>query len=263
MPDITRLQTPFEGRRVDDVDLTAPIPADTGHRLRSLLGKHSVLVFTQPGVEPEHQIRLMDCFGAVGPEAGASLPYAMISNAGDPSLVSHSRRLLFHSDAMFRAQPYYALSLYALQTPAGGAPTTFARTSTDLLPQPLIDRIRPLRGEFLTSYGGGDERYRRRDEGTDGETAAHPLVMGEPYGGTEVATVDELFLAGADGMDEGTFESLRSEVHSHLYDEANVYTHDWAPNDLVVWSNLAVQHGRPAFDGGGRRVLRRVVATAD
>jgi alpha-ketoglutarate-dependent taurine dioxygenase len=43
-----------------------------------------------------------------------------------------------------------------------------------------------------------------------------------------------------------------------LYDEANVYAHEWRVGDFVVWDNLALQHGRRANPNTVRRSLRRV-----
>ena len=45
-------------------------------------------------------------------------------------------------------------------------------------------------------------------------------------------------------------------LYAHLYDPANVYAHEWQPNDLVIWDNLTVQHARPE-PNAVPRTLRR------
>ena len=37
-----------------------------------------------------------------------------------------------------------------------------------------------------------------------------------------------------------------TQLFAILYDEANVYHHHWRQDDLVIWDNIALQHGRPA-----------------
>ena len=40
-------------------------------------------------------------------------------------------------------------------------------------------------------------------------------------------------------------------------DDAVRYEHPWEVGDLIVWDNLALQHGRRDFPNGERRSLRR------
>jgi len=47
------------------------------------------------------------------------------------------------------------------------------------------------------------------------------------------------------------------ELWSYLDDPAVRYEHRWQVGDLIVWDNLALQHGRRDFANGERRSLRR------
>ena len=49
-----------------------------------------------------------------------------------------------------------------------------------------------------------------------------------------------------------------------IYDPAHVYDHHWQQDDLILWDNIALQHGRPAFHGvaGERTLLRTTVNPA-
>ena len=53
-------------------------------------------------------------------------------------------------------------------------------------------------------------------------------------------------------------EAVLAELCARLYAADNVVSHEWRTGDLVVWDNLALQHGRPAITGPGERTLRRV-----
>jgi taurine dioxygenase len=50
-----------------------------------------------------------------------------------------------------------------------------------------------------------------------------------------------------------------SVLLKQTYRPEHVYEHWWDVGDLVVWDNLAVQHGRPDQADVPRRTLRRVV----
>jgi taurine dioxygenase len=52
--------------------------------------------------------------------------------------------------------------------------------------------------------------------------------------------------------------ALIEELFAHLYQPAHRYVHRWAPGDLVVWDNHALQHARPDVGVEEPRTLRRV-----
>ena len=54
-------------------------------------------------------------------------------------------------------------------------------------------------------------------------------------------------------------EDLLEEIFAHLYRPEGVYEHEWRNGDLIVWDNLAVQHGRPnVLLEGPARTLRKI-----
>ena len=67
-----------------------------------------------------------------------------------------------------------------------------------------------------------------------------------------------------EGMDADSSEALIQEVFSVIYSEENRFVHHWRKGDLVIWDNVAVQHGR-RFDKDDavqtRRTLRRVIVS--
>ena len=62
---------------------------------------------------------------------------------------------------------------------------------------------------------------------------------------------------GIDGLDNDESEALLEELFQHLYRPENVVEHHWRERDLVIWDNIALQHGRDEIGPSGRR-LRRV-----
>jgi taurine dioxygenase len=56
-------------------------------------------------------------------------------------------------------------------------------------------------------------------------------------------------------------EALLMRLFDHLYDPAFVLEHHWRKGDLVIWDNLAIQHGRPdVTTEGPARTLRKTFA---
>ncbi|MCU1591355.1 MAG: hypothetical protein JWP11_2611 [Frankiales bacterium] len=251
------------GVTVDGLDPRQPLADEQVAQLRGLLAKHHLLHFRLEDLDAEDHVRISSYFGKVISEHGRTEPYAMISNAGEEAIVKHSRRLLYHADAIFSETPYSTLSLYALEVPESNAPTVYARASAKRLPEQLRDRLRGLRGVFVIGWGGGDNRYNADEVGPDAIIKEQQLLLMDPLSGEEVVLVDEIFFDRIPGWDRIDIESLRSEVHAVIYAEDTTYVHPWQPGDLVVWNNLTLQHSRPAFSESGRRVLRRVITVGE
>ena len=53
-------------------------------------------------------------------------------------------------------------------------------------------------------------------------------------------------------------ERLLQECFEILYADDNTYSHQWKPHDVLIWNNLALQHGRPTLVRGGPRDFWRL-----
>ena len=74
--------------------------------------------------------------------------------------------------------------------------------------------------------------------------------------------VSELHTSHVSGLTSAKSERLVHDLFRHLHDPRALYSHHWREGDLVIWDNIALQHGRPAQEKGMqelRRTLRRVV----
>ena len=88
--------------------------------------------------------------------------------------------------------------------------------------------------------------------------AVHPLVLVHPRTGTPILYVGEMQAERVVELDEQASRDLLDELLAHLYRPEHRYDHAWAVGDVVVWDNLALQHGRGAVTDDGPRTLRRV-----
>jgi taurine dioxygenase len=89
-----------------------------------------------------------------------------------------------------------------------------------------------------------------------------PAVISHPVTGQPILNVFEMQTSRVEGLAPEQSEALLQELFGYLYAPDNVYEHAWHKGDLVIWDNIALQHGRHDQHATGRRRLRRI-AVAD
>lgn len=242
-----------------DHDLRRPLDAAGQVQLRQLFSDQHLLLFPGQWITFEEQVRVVGYLGPVlpgGPE--------WVSNVRENGLVPEGV-LLFHSDFIFTAEPSLGLSLYAVEVPADGSPTIFAdavRAAARLAPE-LRQRVegRAALNIFDLADQRGDVRLRESALGPETPLApryAHPVLLQHPKTGQELLSVNEMQTDRIIGMDGLDSEETLAALWSVLYAPENTYTHRWRVGDLLIWDNIAVQHGRPAPPRDVPRTMRRV-----
>ena len=80
--------------------------------------------------------------------------------------------------------------------------------------------------------------------------------------------VSELHTSHVSELTSAKSERLVQDLFRHLHDPRALYSHHWREGDLVIWDNIAMQHGRrfhsdtPENDASSRCTLRRVAVNA-
>jgi taurine dioxygenase len=247
------------GVELSEIDLRSPLGDDDRAELRRLFATRHLLVFPRQELDFEDQVRAVAALGPVlpgGPE--------WVSNVREHGLVPEGR-LLFHSDFIFTPEPCLGLSLYATEIPDDGSPTVFASTvrAARELPPDLRSRVsgRSALNIFDLTDQRGDVRFHEDALGPATPLSprhAHPILMRHPTTGQQVLTVNEMQTDYIVDMDREASEATLSSLRDVLYAPDNTYTHRWAVGDLVIWDNIAIQHGRPSPPRHAPRTLRRV-----
>jgi alpha-ketoglutarate-dependent taurine dioxygenase len=255
------LPAPF-GVRLDGIDLRVDHPASVRAAVRDAWLEHSlVLVRGQDLDVAEHQ-RFVEWFGPLSmvgyaPTTESSARY--ISNTRVEG-VAREGSLLKHQDFCFYDTLLPGLSLYAEEVPEVGGATIFASTKLayERLPDDLKRRIGSFHARHVydRSNDYGTQRFRIASA-PGAPTATHPVVLPHPYTGQPLLFVNELMTDSIVELDGSDSEALLEELWSYLDDDAVRYEHEWQVNDLIVWDNLSLQHGRRDFPLGQRRSLRR------
>ena len=165
--------------------------------------------------------------------------WSYVSNSRPDGIIREGG-LLFHSDFAFTPHPVFGISLHCLEAPASGAPTSFIDVEHAI--RALPDDA-PMRVENIRKKSPRCER---------------PIFGIHPRTGTEVITANELHSDSIVGMSTSEGRALLRDLFDVMYDSSNVIDHHWTVGDLLLWDNISLQHGRPAFDLSESRTLQRV-----
>ena len=80
--------------------------------------------------------------------------------------------------------------------------------------------------------------------------------MRHPTTGQELLSVNQMQTDRVIGLDATESEETLEALWALLYAPQNTYSHHWRVGDLVLWDNIAVQHGRPAPPPDVPRTMR-------
>jgi taurine dioxygenase len=249
-----------------DLDLSGNLDEPTRRALAALLWQRHLLVFRGQTLDFDDQIDVMTCFGPISRDDGDPAPRDFVSL--DPSIgITGTSRLPFHRDLSFSPLPLIALSLYGLDVEPAVTATLFV-DSTEVyrqLPDELRDGLDGMDAlhVFPNAKGYGEAYVRSTAPGGEPfdlrfPNTAHPLVFPHPQTGEPILFVCEQ-TDRIVGLSDADSEELMTTLFEYTYARENVLEHWWEPGDLVVWDNLAVQHGRVDQSSVARRTLRRVV----
>jgi alpha-ketoglutarate-dependent taurine dioxygenase len=256
------------GIAVNGLNLSAPVTPADAETLRALLNTHHLILFRGQALAGPEQVRTLETFGRVVDEGGDRSRFTLVSGAKD-SLVKPGR-LVFHTDNHFTRVPLDVLSLYGLSIDASASPTLFIdnMAAYKRLPQALAERLANLEAINISHYFHGLGHLRARDVEpvrADAPRAVHRIICRHPQSGEPYIYLTEGHTHHIVGLPLEESDALVEQVHKALYQPAFTYSHQWQPDDLIIWNNRVVQHARgPVPDvkvdpDAPPRTLRRVV----
>ena len=246
------------GTEVLDVDLRVPLAADALATLLRLYDERHLLLFRDQVLDDAQQLAFVSQFGPLAPDPGYALSYVSNVRAGG---ILGGGAMLFHSDLAFTPEPVLGLSLYAIDVPAEGAPTNFADAAGVLsrIDAARRDELDTLHVVNVFDFGAPDDRRMREADLAPGSPVIErPLVERHPRTGVPVLTACEMQTDRIAELEPDASEALLAELYAVLYAPGHVYAHRWRTGDLLVWDNVALQHGRDDFPDREARTMRRV-----
>ena len=254
--------------------------ATTLEAIRAGMDRYGVLVFRDQQFTGSEQIAFAKRLdGQIHAKTGARVlgqnrygdeALTDISNVGGDNKIldqNDRRRLyglanrLWHTDASFENPRGRYSMLFARVLPEDSPATQFAdmRAAYRTLPVDLQASLPGLTVHHTIIHSRqtlGFEFSAEEAAGIPG--ALHPLILSMPRTGER-----SLYLASHAASIEGwnlpEARLLLRELMEHATREPNVFSHAWAPHDLVIWDNRVTMHrARPFADVTQRRELTRV-----
>jgi taurine dioxygenase len=246
------------GVEVTGLDLlgSATTAADIDALRHALATRHLLLVRSEIVPGPAHT-GFVGRFGPLVPERQL---WGYVSNVRPDGIVREGA-LLFHSDFAFTPSPVRAISLHALEVPADGAPTLFADAAraARVLPPGLRARLAGRRVVNIYDFHRPDDQPMRiADADPRSPRCEHPVLAPHPTNGVEVVMANELHTDHIVGLPSAESDALLTELFAVLYADDNVLEHRWRVGDLIIWDNIALQHGRRDIPKHEPRTLQRV-----
>jgi len=253
---------PAIGAEIEGLEPTIPLDEETVRTLRAAFDDRGMLVFRDFFVDAAFQQHLLYSLIDDDPPPDERVS-VQVSNKEQGGLAPYGR-LLFHCDNMWARKPQPAISLYGEKVEPPSAPTRFAGMgyAWETLPDELKARVEGL--EARHGFDGGYPNRGGDDDVLDAAfpASAHsvrPVAMRHPRTGQTLLYVSQQATNELLGVSDEENEELLAALYEHLYRPEYVIDHDWREGDLVVWDNIAIQHGRGtvALDGP-ERTLRKV-----
>ena len=257
---VTRLGRSFAAR-VEGVDARRPLRDDDFRAVVDAFHAHGVLIFPGQDIDDRQQIAFSAAFGTLERNMRAT-PFPPeivdVSNFdpdGKPLLTGDPKRA-------FNDTPSVASLLSGREIPPAGGDTQFADmcAAWDALPDAKKARLEGLIAVHNLLHSRRKAGLTSIDEML---VAPRPpvrqvLVRTHPATGRK-----SLYLAShierIEGMSQADGDALVAELMDWATRPEFVYTHVWAPKDLVMWDNRRTMHRATPFEGYERhpRIMHR------
>ena len=264
---------PLFAARVTGLDLRQPLDEAEFARVREAFDRFSVLVVPGQDIEDAAQVAFSERFGpleatrAGANGAGGKLivltnigPDGRIAPPTDKQVLNNRANQSWHHDSSFKPVPARATRRSAREIPAEGGDTEFAsmRAAYAELPMELEAAVQGMTAihDFGWSRSRIDPALVSEVERADWPSVRHPMVVAGAHG-------PALYLGAharmVEGMEEAEGRALIDELMAFATQPRFVYSHRWAPHDLVLWDNRAVLHRATPFRSTAER--RHMVRT--
>jgi alpha-ketoglutarate-dependent 2,4-dichlorophenoxyacetate dioxygenase len=266
------------------IDITKPLKDLDIRSINSAMNEHAVIVFRGQILTAQQQLDFSKSFGPLDiglkrvfkrPERLEDERLIDISNVDvqgnvakrdSPKNLSNFANQLWHSDSSFM-NPRAAYSmLHCLVKPSWGGNTEFAdlRNAYDTLDARTLNEIKDLEAEHFALHTRillGDDAY-TDDQKKEISPAVWPLVNTHPGSGRKVLFTG-VHARQIIGWPTAESRMYLQDLLEHATQRENIYVHQWAVGDLVIWDNRSTLHRGRRYDIAERRELRRTTINDD
>ncbi len=266
---------PDFGVEIHGVDLRTVTRAEGYPEIRDAFDAHSLLLFRGQNLTDAEQLAFARLFGPLEDRDALPEPaMTFVSNVKDDGSVTAEQDLhtlnlkanqLWHTDSTFLPAPALANVLQARVVTATGGETEYVSTRAgwNRLDPALKERLRNavLHHRFAHSRARIDPELAKLPKFTKWKDQSWRAVWRNPANGAEALYIASHVFA-VEGMEAAEGEALVDRLIAAMTPPEAIYTHRWAPGDLIVWDERATLHrGRP-WPYGEPRKLASICVTA-
>lgn len=267
------------GAEVAGVDLSKKPDADLARAIGELLLEKQLLLFRGQNFSDRSFVEFARSLGELQPHT-----LSHFAPEGCPEILILSNRVedgrplglvevghFWHSDGSYLPTLDDWTTLYGVEVPrdANGQPlgdTLFASgvCAYEGLPPALREKAQGRKAIFSYDY-----RYQQRIKknatikparaNSETKDIAHPVFRTHPVTGRKAVFVNEGYTTAIEGLPATESRELLDALLAHLYSDRFVYTHKWAPGDVLLWDNNSTQHNAvPNYSAQQYRLMKRI-----
>jgi taurine dioxygenase len=247
--------SPVLGSEAQDLDVSRELSDEVAEELRRAYTETHLVLVRGQSLSRDELFRYVSTYWKPSVTEGGVPAWTAISNV-DERDGSGRGILLFHQDEAFTKDPAMGLSLYANDVSETSSPTSFVSTirAREQLPDDLRGKLKDAQARQIIDVHciDGDSTYRIKESelGPDAPSERYPRYdhpVFYPLGstGSTVLFVSEHQTSHILGVPLDESERILEQCFAILYSEDNTYVHRWQRGDVIVWDNIAIQHGRP------------------
>ncbi|MBA4025332.1 MAG: taurine catabolism dioxygenase TauD [Gordonia sp.] len=249
---VTQLMPTF-GAKIEGIDLTSDLSDEVRAQLKRAWLTYGVVVFTgQNAFTSEQHLDVAGIFGT--PDLGS--PFVEKLTAQVDRITTDAARPpvtnLWHSDNTALENPSLGTLVQIQECPTVGGNTGWSSTAKayrclsehmkayleDLTAVHYWDGHGHREPGYLSEWN--EEKYVKR-------VIAHqprhwPIVRVHPLTGEKSLYVNELYTTYIEGLHRYESDAILQFLYSWIRMPEFYLTHNWAPNDVVVWDNFSMQH---------------------
>jgi alpha-ketoglutarate-dependent taurine dioxygenase len=260
--------TPVVGAVISGVDLRVPLAAETVRAIRQALLDHGVVFFHDQELTREEMRAFVRHFGTPIPEPFGGDPAA--DPIGEADLQPTKRATsVWHSDTSYVEEPPSLTALRAIELPPIGGDTCWGSmyAAYDALSAPMremLDGLTAVHSVFpvIERMGLIGQRYADDSASEHGYEYVHPVIRVHPETGRNALYVSESWTTRIVELTPAESAQVLALLFEHVKSPDFTMRFRWAPNDIAVWDNRAVQHyAVPDYETS--RVMQRVVLAGD
>lgn len=262
------------GARVEGVDLSTGVDADTASVINAALLEHKVVFFRdQHGLDDDGQLAFAKALGT------PTTAHPTVTSRGERFLPIDSRydkANSWHTDVTFVDRIPKASILRAITLPPYGGTTTWASTEAayEGLPGPLrtlaenLWAVHTNQYDYATLHDEPDasltaEQRSYRDEFvSDYYETEHPVVRVHPETGKRVLLLGH-FVKKFVGLRSTESAALFNLFQERITKLENTIRWSWELGDIALWDNRATQHYAVADYDDQYRRLNRITLAGD